>query len=347
MNILCIDPTSDPLWQRLVDRDESSVFHSPEWIRVLRETYGFEICAHVVVDRIDEPRAGIPSCRILDFLGDRVNALPFSDFCDPLVDDRDQWNSLVDKLLKEGSTVTVRCLHNTLPLADPRFSLVKQAGWHRLHLAPGLDAIWNGLHSSARRAIRKAERDGVVIELTREEKALRAFFEMHVKVRKYKYRLLAQPYRMFENIWRHFMEREKGFVMVAAHHGEIIGGILFLEWRDTLYYKFNASSLSELSQRPNDLLMWESIKYAKEKGYNYLDFGLSDWDQEGLVRYKRKYATEEKTISYLRCAPNGTPIEGEKQVRSVLTQVTGLFTDESVPDSVTEKAGDILYRYFA
>mgnify|MGYP000694688979 CR=1 FL=1 len=101
-----------------------------------------------------------------------------------------------------------------------------------------------------------------------------------------------------------------------------------------------------MDARPNDLIVWEGMKYGRDKGHEYLDFGLSDWDQEGLVRYKRKFATDEKTISFLRHSPNGTVSQQTQQMADFLPQLTELFTRESVPDEVTEQAGNILYRYF-
>lgn len=88
------------------------------------------------------------------------------------------------------------------------------------------------------------------------------------------------------------------------------------------------------------------MNYGKSKDYEYLDFGLSDWDQEGLLRYKRKFATEEKTISFLRYNPEIFQSLREKQMRSLLPQLTDLFVDEAVPDRVTEKAGEVLYQFF-
>jgi CelD/BcsL family acetyltransferase involved in cellulose biosynthesis len=346
MNIICVDPQTDPLWQKLVDQHESSAFHSPRWMRVLAETYSLEIRAYVVLDDVGEPQAGLPFCQNADIMGERIVTLPFSDYCDPLVGNRDDWNCLINQLLVEHHPTVVRCLHNNLPLADERFSLVKQAKWHGLSLQSDLDTLWHGLHSSAKRAVKKAQRDGIVVQIAEREEELRAFFEMHLKIRKYKYHLLAQPYRFFENIWHHFVEEQSGLLMVAEYQDEITGGVLFLEWKDTLYYKFNASASPHLSHRPNDLLIWEGIKYGKAKGYTYLDFGLSDWDQEGLIQYKRKFATEEKTISFLQHLPDDLLPQPGQQIRSFLTQLTALFTAEAVPDNVTEKAGDILYRFF-
>ncbi len=347
MSIVCLNPQTDPLWWRLIEQHQSSVFHSPEWVQVLAETYGLEINAYMMLDGMGEPRAGIPFCQIADITGKRIVTLPFSDYCDPLINDRDHWNCLIEKLLSEQCTIIVRCLYNNLPLADERFTLAKQAKWHGLDLRPDLDTLWHSLHDSSRRAIKKAQREEVVVRIAQREEELRAFFDLHLRIRKYKYRLLAQPYRFLENIWHQFVEKKSGSLLVAVHQGNIVGGALFLEWKDTLYYKFNASASADLGHRPNDLLIWEGIKYGKTKGYTYLDLGLSDQDQEGLVRFKRKFATDEKTISFLRYTPNGVPVLQDNQVRNLLAKLTSLFTLESVPDNVTDRAGEILYRFFA
>jgi CelD/BcsL family acetyltransferase involved in cellulose biosynthesis len=346
MDIVCVDPRSDALWTKLVEEQECDAFHSPGWLRALGDTYGFEVGAYVLVDEAGQPVAGIPFGRIADIRGHRIVTLPFSDYCDPVVGNADQWQQLTEPLLQEQAPFTIRCVHNSLPLTDQRFTLVNRAHWHGMDLRPDLDALWNRLDGSARRAIRKAEKQGVVVYQAQDEADLRAFFEMHLGVRKRKYRLLAQPYRFFQNIWHHCIQEGRGALLVAAYEGHIIGGALFLEWKNRLYYKFNASAPQELAVRPNDLVIWHGIQYGKSRGHSFLDFGLSDWEQDGLVRYKRKFATEEKTISFLRYSPNGGPTREAQQVGGLLPQLTQLFTDETVPDQVTERAGDVLYRYF-
>jgi CelD/BcsL family acetyltransferase involved in cellulose biosynthesis len=330
----------------LVDQAPSSVFHSPNWLRVLKDTYGWEARAYVIVDDQGDPKAGIPFCRIADMLGERIVALPFSDYCDPLAGDMESWSLLISQLLPEHRPITVRCLHNDLPLADKRFTLVKQAKWHRLDLRPELDDLWRAMHDSTHRAVRKSQREGLTVKVAESEQDLRAFFEMHLKVRKYKYGLLAQPYAFFQSIWRHFVEQHHGFLLLALSEGKIVAGDFFLDWKETLYYKFNASLPGDLSHRPNDLLIWEGIQHGKDLGLTYLDFGLSDIDQEGLIRYKRKFGTEEKTISFLQHSPNGGPSRAEKEIRELLGTLTNRFTDKLVPDLVTERAGEDLYRLF-
>lgn len=341
-----VDPSRHALWQTLVEQHRSDVFHSPGWMRVLAKTYDFRPRAHVLVDELGVPRAGIAYCQVEDMMDERIISLPFSDFCDAIVADSAHWERLVAGLLARGQRVRMRCLHNEIALSDERFEAVDRAKWHAIDLRRDEESLWQGLHSSARRAIRKARDQGVSVRHATDKADLRAFFEMHFGLRKYKYQLLAQPYRFFEHIWDEFIAKEQGTLLVAVHDERVIGGVLFLEWQKKLYYKFNASHGDFVSLRPNDLIIWEGMKYGHQKGFHYFDFGLSDWDQDGLLRFKRKFASQEKTITFLQHLPPGCPSPKELQMRQLLPQLTDLLVNETVPDSVTEKAGDILYRLF-
>ena len=346
MHLKTIDPTTDPLWLQLVTDSPSTLFHSPEWCQVLTDTYGFAPEATVLVDEHDVPRAGFLYVNIDDAMDPRIVSLPFSDFCDPIVRDMADWEALIGDLVNSDHRIQLRCLHGDVPLGDARFETVGRARWHAIDLDRDLDDIWNGLDSSARQSIRKARNQGVEIRVAESKSDLRAFFELHLGVRKRKYELLAQPYRFFEQIWERLLSRDRGALLLGLHQGRVVSGIMFLEWQQTLFYKFNASDDSQLSVRPNDVLIWAGIEHAKARDLRRFDFGLSDWDQEGLLRYKRKYATVEKPIYFLRRMPEGAPSSRERQLRAMLPQLTAILVDPNVPDATSEAAGDLLYRFF-
>jgi CelD/BcsL family acetyltransferase involved in cellulose biosynthesis len=346
LEVKCVDPITDPLWLQLVTDLRSDVFHSPEWMQVLADTYGFQVQAYVLADEAGIARAGIPFVKIKDTRGERTVALPFSDYCDPVMESGKSWDILSECLIGHNEPVKMRCLHSPEPLSDSEFTKISQAKWHGLDLQPEIDALWMGFKDSGRRAIRKASQNGFVVQVAEDEKDVRAFFNLHLKLRKYKYHMLAQPYKFFEQIWHHFLKEGKGFLLTASEYGEIVSGVLFLKWKDGLYYKFNASSQDTLNARPNDLVLWQGIQLGKSKGNKHLDFGLSDWNQEGLLQYKRKYAGEEKTISFLQHIPKEPAQRSDHHFSSLLPKLTDLFTDPAVPDDVTEKAGEALYQFF-
>jgi len=352
VSLINIDPITDARWLTLVNKRSSTVFHAPAWLMVLSDTYGFDIRAQVVIDESGQARAGLVYAHVHDLLGKRIVSLPFSDYTDPIVDNPDDWEQLVQPLIASGQALSVRTLHNAVPLSDPRFTLVKRARWHRIDVRCCTEAIWQKLDDATHRTIRQAIRD-VRAEPDNSPDAIQRFYQMHLSVRKRKYKMLAQPARFFQNIYTHWIDPSSGngdgTVILARHGAEVVAAAVVLRWQDTLYYKFSASASEHLCARPNDLLVWALIQYAQQIGCDWIDYGLSDWNQEGLIRFKRKYATEEGVISFLRhTSPHEPPVagEGEPAARQMFNSLTELLTDPSVPDAITERAGNLLYRYF-
>ncbi len=344
--LVTIDPTTDERWELLTTGTRADIFHSAGWLRVLRDTYDLAIEARILVDGTGTPVAGIVYAQIVDIMDRRTVSLPFSDFCDPLVSTRDEWIAITADVIAEGERFHTKCLHSEFPSCDARLVETGWAYWHSVDLQRSTDEIWAAIDPSARRSVRKAQKTGVTVRAAETLDDVRAFFELHLRVRKVKYGLLAQPWRFFENIWHHLLSAGAGRLLLAEVGDELVGGVLFLEWNDTFYYKFNASDAGQLGVRPNDLLIWEGICLASSRALRTLDFGTSDWEQEGLVRFKRKYASDEKVIRSLQQMPTSAPTDREKQMRSLLPDLTRLFTGDDIPDDVTEQAGDTLYRYF-
>lgn len=123
-----------------------------------------------------------------------------------------------------------------------------------------------------------------------------------------------------------------------------IAGAMFLVWNDVLYYKFGASTPEYLYLRPNDAIYWAGIRWGVERGMRLVDWGLSDLDQPGLIRFKRKWATDERRIVTMRSEGRPSPVQVE--AGQILGELTRLLTDSSIPDETTAKAGALLYRYF-
>ena len=151
-----VDPRVDSDWAELSAC--GSLFTSPPWMRALADTYSFEIRAALAA--APTGAAGLPFAVIADPRGQRVSALAFSDYCDPIGVSPDSWPMLADALLDLGVPVRIRCLHATAPLTDSRLELVGQAAWHAADVTRDSDEIWSSISSAARRGIRKARARG-------------------------------------------------------------------------------------------------------------------------------------------------------------------------------------------
>jgi lipid II:glycine glycyltransferase (peptidoglycan interpeptide bridge formation enzyme) len=65
---------------------------------------------------------------------------------------------------------------------------------------------------------------------------------------------------------------------------------IILTHHDTVYYWNNASAFEYRNYRPNDLLVWEIIKWAKERNFHVFDFLIVPLTElPGLTRFKLKF----------------------------------------------------------
>jgi CelD/BcsL family acetyltransferase involved in cellulose biosynthesis len=345
LRLQSVDPCSDPSWAALMAGPGGSLFSSPPWLSAVVDTYGIDVTADVLVDAEGAPVAGLARAHLDDLRGARITCSPFADRVDPVAD-AGQWPRLADPLLVPGVPVELRVLHAEAPLDDERFRQVNELAWHGTSLDCSEEELLAGLHPIARRNLRASGRRGVTVTLGDGAEDVRAFHELHRLIRKRKYRLLAQPLAFFERIQERFAPSGRLVVALAHHDGDVIGGVLCLRWNDVLYYKFAASRPERLQVRPNEALALACMRLGREWGCTTFDWGVSDLDQPGLVAYKRKYATEELRVRVLRHVPAGHDGSKAAEAGAVLGQLTDLLTREDVPDDVTQRAGELLYRHF-
>jgi CelD/BcsL family acetyltransferase involved in cellulose biosynthesis len=341
-----VDPLTSSSWAKLASSAPSAtLFHTPQWMRVVQDTYGLKFSASTL-EREGEPSAGVCWSDVEDFLGDRRISLPFSDFCDILASDPNDARELAEHVMAAGRPWTLRTSVGNMPQIAVEPSSSTAFKWQAIDLSPDPDAMWSRLSSAAQRGIRKAQKSNVEVHDATSKLELREWFLLHLRLRKEKYGLLAQPYSFFENIWDSFIANGQGYLSVATVDGKIVAGILFLYWNDTCYYKFNASDSDHLALRPNNLLMWQGILKAKEDGYRCLDLGRSSVKQEGLVAYKRSYGAHDEDMYSVTYPGVEDESNGTKQARDLLHGLTKLLVQDSVTEQVAEDAGALLYRYF-
>ena len=346
MKIVRLDPTSDPRWVALDRAPHAGLFHSPLWMRAVVDAYGFTPDAYVALDANDRPVGGVAFCEIDDGAGRRLVSFPFSDTCDPLLLDPRAWAPLREALAAHRMPITLRSMNPRFLESDEDFKVFKRARWHTLPLTGSVADIRARFEPAARRGIAKAERLGLTVRSIDNPTGLGDFMRLHIRLRKKKYRLLAQPARFFASLSTCFSP-ERRWVPLGAFLGDrLVAATIYLHWQDTLYYKFNTSDVEALDIRPNNLLILAGVESALARGCRALDLGPSDDDQPGLIRFKESFGGISQELRFLRWTPPNAASDRGRAFRGVLGEMTRLLTEPDVPDLVTAEAGAVLYRYF-
>jgi len=94
------------------------------------------------------------------------------------------------------------------------------------------------------------------------------------------------------SVERFFREHSHGFMMEAYRGDRLIGFDVVDFFEETGMMVVPLGVYLE-EPRLADFLMWENLKYAKDKGYRWLDVGLS-CRNVGLQEFKRKWLAEPK-----------------------------------------------------
>jgi hypothetical protein len=211
---------------------------------------------------------------------------------------------------------------------------------HTLDLTQPTDELLRHSLSSVRRAIRKAERSGLSVEITRAEDALLAFYKLHSRTRR-RHGLPPQPLSFFRSIHDHILKRGFGFITLAQWQAKPVAAAMFLHFGKNSLYKFGASDERWQALRGNNLIMWESIRYLRQSGFTTLHLGRTDLEQPGLRRFKRSLGAVEQTTPYLRFGPE----DGECFSAPGRSALASNVLFRILPVGVNRLAGQLIYPH--
>jgi len=307
IEVRLVDPLSDPDWDRLVlSHPGFNFFHRTGWAKVLCQTYGHKpLYLHFY--QADELVGLLPVMEVVSpFTGRRGVSMPFSDFCEPLLLEQWRHEKILFETLRElarerkWSYFEMRGGKNSLPgepVAAERFY------GHKLDLTAGIEKVAARFQSSVGRAIRKAEKSGLTVEVTKSGEAMVDFYRLHERTRR-RHGLPPQPFSFFRSIQKEIIDADLGFIVVAKQAMTPIAAAVFFHSGEEALFKFGASNEKNQQLRGNNLVMSEAIKHLMKKGLRMLHFGRTDTGNEGLRQFKLSWGAQEEVIEYFRFALN-------------------------------------------
>jgi hypothetical protein len=341
MTMTIIDPTCCPTWdEKIRSFPEHSVFHNSAWAKTLAGAYRY-IPIYFSIFHKDDLTAALPVMEIKSpFTGCRGVSLPFTDSCPPLTRNAADVEYLFQKAVQYGRKagwkyIELRDDGNFFFDAEPYCSYYV----HNLNLCGGKEKKYAQLRSSTRRNIKKAVKEGVEIRISVSRDALEHFCRLNTITRK-KHGLPPQPGSFFQNIYDNLLSRDQGIVVLAVYRQKPIAGAIYLYFQKSAVFKYGASDPGFLYLRPNNLVMWEAVRWLIYKGIEKISFGRTDPDNKGLLQFKRGWGAVEGRINYFKF---DLKTEVFVEAKSKQKSSYGLFRLTPVP--LLRLLGTLLYRH--
>jgi hypothetical protein len=340
-----VDPLAVANWDALVMAlPGHTFFHSAAWARVLEESYGYKPVYFAIVEN-GTLRALLPVMEVDSWLtGKRGVALPFSDACEPLGDEA-AVRELHEAAVEHGRTNAWKYLEvrgsvggargATRPASESFYG-------HAIELSRNEEKIFEGFDPSVRRAIRKAEKSGVKVEISRSIEGVKAFYALHCQTRK-KHGTPPQPFEFFANFHRHVIAHNFGFVGLGSFEGRPIAANVFVHFGTKAIYKYGASDETMQNFRGANVAMWYGLQWYARAGFDRLDFGRTEKANEGLRRFKLGWGAEEHSIQYFKYdLRTNRFVPGTDESSQVRTQIL-----KRIPIPIARMIGSVLYRHVA
>jgi len=337
------NPLEIPDWdEKILDFSDYSFFHTSYWSSVIADTYNYKPF-YFIIQSNGSIKAAVPLMVVNSRLtGNRAVSLPFTDYCPPLISDKTNFSELQKEIVDFCKGRKLKYME--IRGGNKLFNGVEPSTFdynHTLDISIGEDALHKNLSSNTKRNIKKSIREGISVEISNSRSALEDFYKMNCITRK-KHGLPPQPKTFFENLFKYVLSQEKGFIAIGKFNDISIAGAVYLLHGKKAIYKFGASNMEYQNLRANNLVMWEAMKYCKNKGFESFCFGKTEPDNEGLRKFKLGWGTEEETLNTYRYDLK------KNEFVNVQTKTTGLHNKifNTAPLPLLKVLGSLIYRHF-
>lgn len=143
-------------------------------------------------------------------------------------------------------------------------------------LTTDLDQLLAQMKSKTRYNIRLGQRKGITVREGAEED-IGAFYQMLTATGE-RQGFVSNSEQYYVDQWRILEPHGYCKLFLAEYQGEPVSGLLAITFGDTVLYKRGAWSGRHGNLRPNEVMHWSAIEWAKSHGYRYYDFEGIDSD---------------------------------------------------------------------
>ena len=186
-------------------------------------------------------------------------------------------------------------------------AIIPNASTITLDISPTLDDLLTSLPQKGRHAIRRAERDGVIIKrVDATAKNCRTMYQLLTETAEGQFGI--RRYDYFKSYWQRFAQAGNGQLFFAYYDKKVVAGAFAMILGEKSTYKDGASSRKRPAYGASHLLQWQVIQWAKENGATIHDFCGSPPSAEinntshhhyGVGRFKLSFSRT--VVDYIGC----------------------------------------------
>lgn len=338
--------SDEPAWQTYVEsHPDATIYHTLAWRDIIYNEYRFEP-VYLIAKETNPPLAKggeggfsgegkvvgiLPMFLVNNLRGRRLVSLPFSIYGGPLCETKAVVSLLLNKAIEMVKEEKVGSLEvKPYPQMDidlPELAYLDCGICTTVDLTVGEGKLWKGLKN--RNDVNRGVREELRFTLSNGEDIER-FYRLQLMTRK-RLGLPTPSLRYYSS----FFNNLEGLVKVALvkKAGVPVAGGIFFFYKGKMLYALGASDLRYSNHRPNDMLIWEMIKWAAEAGYKEFDLGPAAFADKGLLHFKKKWGGREVLIRQYRYPSHSeylTSVRGSNMLKIMPISVSKIISPKII-----------------
>ena len=175
------------------------------------------------------------------------------------------------------------------------------------------------MDADCRAAVRQAERFAVQFVEGSSRDSMSDYVQLHQESWK---RTGLKPHssEYFQDMWESLQPHGALKVFFAMHENRIVAAVIIHLFKEGVFYWGGCSAGDALGLRPNNFLLWNTAKWAKQHGYRFFEIGqffphpTKDLKEFNVGKFKTQFGKDELV-----------PFEGQKIYRTGKFLAVGLL----------------------
>jgi len=267
----------------------ATLSHLSGWREIITNVYGHKTF-YLTACQDGEIAGVLPLVQIKSRLfGNSLTSMPFQDYGGIVAVNQEAFQTLLDQafqLKKESAAqfVELRYQEELPSFASSEGISYGDKSTLILDVSPGTENLWKSFSPKVRNQVRKAQKSGLTVQIGGSELLDEFYRPFAVNMRDlgspvHHPKFFAEIFRVFGNDVRLALIRE----------GEkTVGGLIVFFHKNTAIVPWASCYRDYFSKCPNNLLYWETMQYACERGCTQFDFGRSSLNS-GTYRFKLQW----------------------------------------------------------
>lgn len=323
------------------EHQNATIFHTSAWCKTLCESYNYKPKYFTALNK-GKISATIPIIEVNSPLtGKRGVSLPFTDYCEPLLDKNIGFEDIFDQIIAHGKKKGWKYLElrGGNSFLNDKTPSTYYFG-HTLNLSKNEKEIFKNFRNSTQRNIKKAAKEEVMIQFSHSAESIKEFYRLNCMTRK-EHGLPPQPLKFFKKVYEEIISRESGHIVLATFNNKAIAGAVYFHHGEKALYKYGASDKTYQHLRANNLIMWEAIKWNCQNGYKTFCFGRTELENHGLRQFKSGWGAQEHIIKYYKYdLQKDTFVQDKQTVKPIHNKI---FSNMPIP--LLKAIGTLLYKH--